>query len=54
MAGNTDAVSVLQCSKLEKIQVVLMANAGQSRASGPLFFVKTGCLKKVLVVSGNR
>ena len=28
-----------------------MANAGQSRATGPLFFLKTGCLNEVLVVS---
>ena len=38
----------------EKIQVVLMANAGQSQATGPLFFLKTGCPNEVLVVSGNR
>ena len=25
-----------------------MANAGQSRATSPLFFLKTGCLNKVL------
>ena len=31
-----------------------MANVGQSRATGPLFFLKTGCPNKVLVVSGNR
>ena len=30
-----------------------MANAGQSRATSPLSFLKTGCLNKVLVVSGN-
>ena len=29
-----------------------MANAGQSRATGPLFFLKTGCPNRVLVVSG--
>ena len=38
----------------KKIQVVLMANAGQSRATGPLFILKTGCPNEVLVVSGTR
>ena len=45
-------LAVLEIRK--KIQVVLMANAGQSRATGPLFFLKPGCPNKVLVVSGNR
>ena len=31
-----------------------MANARQSRATSPLFFLKSGCRNKVLVVSGNR
>ena len=31
-----------------------MVNEGQSRATGALFFLKTGCLNEVLVVSGNR
>ena len=31
-----------------------MANARQSRATGPLFFLKSGCPNKVLVVSANR
>ena len=31
-----------------------MANAAQSRATGPLFFLKTGCSNKILVASGNR
>ena len=30
-----------------------MANAGQSRTTGPLFFLKTGCPNEVLVVSAN-
>ena len=36
------------------MQVVRMANAAQSRATGPLFFLKTGCLNEILVASGNR
>ena len=43
--------AVLEIRK--KIQVVLMANDGQSRATSPLFFLKTGCLNKVLVALGN-
>ena len=31
-----------------------MANAGQSRGTGPSFFPETGCPNKVLVVSGKR
>ena len=31
-----------------------MANARQTRATGPLFFLKTGCPNEVLVASGNR
>ena len=31
-----------------------MVNEGQSRATGALFFLKTGCPNEVLVVSGNR
>ena len=38
----------------EKIQVVQMANAAQSWATGPLFFLKTGCPNEILVASGNR
>ena len=45
-------LAVLKIRK--KIQVVLMANAGQSWATGPLFFLKTRCPKEVLVVLGNR
>ena len=44
--------SVLEIRK--KKQIVLMANAGQSWATGPLFFLKTGCPNKLLVVLGNR
>ena len=43
--------AVLEITK--KIQVVLMANARQSPATGPSFFLKTGCLNNVLVVLGN-
>ena len=31
-----------------------MANAAQSRATGPLFFLKTGCPEEILVASGKR
>ena len=31
-----------------------MANAGQSRGTGPLFFQKTGCPNEILVASGNQ
>ena len=31
-----------------------MANAAQSRATGLLFFLKTGCPNEILVASGNR
>ena len=31
-----------------------MANTAQSRATGPLFFLKTGCRNKILVALGNR
>ena len=31
-----------------------MANAGQSRATGPLFNLKTGCPNEILVASGKR
>ena len=30
-----------------------MADAGQFQATGPLFFLKTGCLNEVLVASAN-
>ena len=30
-----------------------MANVAQSRATGPLFFLKTGYPKEILVASGN-
>ena len=39
---------------LKLIQVVRMANAAQSRATGPLFLLKTGCINEILVASGNR
>ena len=38
----------------EKLQVVLMANAGQSWGTSPLFFLKTGCPNKVPFVLGNQ
>ena len=31
-----------------------MAKVAQSRATGPLFFLKTGCPNEILVTSGNR
>ena len=31
-----------------------MANAAKSQATGPLFFLKTGCPNEILVASGNR
>ena len=31
-----------------------MSNAAQSWATGPLFFLKTGCPNEIVVASGNR
>ena len=45
----------MQSSKLgKKSRLSEMANAAQSRATSPLFFLKTGWPNKILVASGNR
>ena len=52
--GNPKQRSVTVHEIQGKIQVVLMANAGQPQATCPLFFPKTGCPNEVTVVSGNQ